>query len=177
MDSNLAIHSALEVHEKKREFKSGSISSARTDYRKEYARPSINLGNDASNTESIHTKSSLRSPCLKTVLAELVHKSQLYRVSQPVLKELDKQIRNTQHLITLCDKNGRIIYLQGETHILSKAEEMNFVRGADWSEKAAGSNAVGTCIATKKPIQVFAYEHYCEGAHTWICSAANLKTR
>ena len=176
MDSNLAIHSALEVHEKKRELAEKWEHFVSENRLPKRIRPTIYQSWKRCQQYGVdpHQKqSAIALP--EDELAELVHKSQLYRVSQPVLKELDKQIRNTQHLITLCDKNGRIIYLQGETHILSKAEEMNFVRGADWSEKAAGSNAVGTCIATKKPIQVFAYEHYCEGAHPWICSAAPIK--
>ncbi len=52
---------------------------------------------------------------------------------------------------------------------------MSFVIGADWSEKAAGSNAIGTSLAVGHPIQIFSFEHFCEGVHPWICSAAPIK--
>lgn len=35
-----------------------------------------------------------------------------------------------------------------------------FVPGASWSEQAAGTNAVGTCIATRTSVTVDAVEHY-----------------
>ncbi|MBA4537258.1 sigma-54-dependent Fis family transcriptional regulator [Bacillus aquiflavi] len=108
-------------------------------------------------------------------LTEIINKSQLYHASLPVLKELYHQIDCTGHLITLCDEKGRIIYLQGNSSTISLAQKMNFTQGADWSEKAAGSNAIGTCIAVEQPIQIFSFEHYCEGVHPWVCSAAPIK--
>src|SRR5699024_228685 len=109
------------------------------------------------------------------MLDDIISNSQLYNVSLPILKELREQIKGTKHIITLCDNKGRIIYIDGDNDILRKAETMNFVKGAEWSEKKAGSNAIGTCIALESPIQIFAYEHYCEGVHPWVCSAAPIK--
>lgn len=104
-----------------------------------------------------------------------VNQSRLYQISLPILQDLSQQIEGTHHLITLCDNKGRIIHLQGEHKILQKAEHMNFVPGSDWSEASAGTNAIGTCIAEKQPIQIFSYEHFCEGCHPWVCSAAPIE--
>lgn len=106
---------------------------------------------------------------------ELINQSQLYHISQPIIERLYNQIQGTEHLITLSDENGRIIHLKGDNHIQNKAQEMNFIIGADWSEKVAGSNAIGTAIASNEPIQIFSFEHYCEGVHPWVCSAAPIK--
>lgn len=108
-------------------------------------------------------------------LVDWVNQSHLSQVSLPILQDLARQIEGTHYLITLCDNKGRIIHVQGEQRILQKAERMNFVPGSDWSEESAGTNAIGTCIAAKQPIQIFAYEHFCEGAHPWICSAAPVQ--
>ncbi|NGQ95729.1 sigma-54-dependent Fis family transcriptional regulator [Brevibacillus sp. SYP-B805] len=108
-------------------------------------------------------------------LVEWVNQSQLSQVSLPILQDLARQIEDTHYIITLCDNKGRIIHVQGEQKILQKAELMNFVPGSDWSEETAGTNAIGTCIAAKQPIQIFSYEHFCEGAHPWICSAAPIE--
>src|SRR5699024_2111273 len=118
-----------------------------------------------------------QSPILidENQFVELIGKSKLYSVSQPIIENLYKQIRGTKHLITLSDSDGRIIYLKGDYEIEDQAQEMNFVIGADWSEKAAGSNAIGTSLAAGKPIQILSSEHYCQGVHPWVCSAAPIK--
>lgn len=176
MNSNIAIHSTLEINEKKKELESKWEHFVSQNRKPDKIRTKIYQSWKRSQEYGVNPYQ-MRSPVTlpDDKLTELLHKSQLYRISLPVLKELDTQIFGTEHLITLCDNNGRIIYLQGEHHILNKAEEMNFVQGADWSEKTAGSNAIGTCIATGQPIQIFAYEHYCEGVHPWVCSAAPIK--
>ncbi|WKB34797.1 sigma 54-interacting transcriptional regulator [Terrilactibacillus sp. S3-3] len=80
----------------------------------------------------------------------------------------------TGHLITLSDQNGRIIYLKGDSPTIRRAEKMNFAAGMDWSERAAGTNAIGTSIITKSPIQIFSAEHFCHGCHPWSCSSAPI---
>jgi sigma-54 dependent transcriptional regulator, acetoin dehydrogenase operon transcriptional activator AcoR len=108
-------------------------------------------------------------------LSELIRHSRLYEAAIPVMDDLTKQIRGTNHLTTLCDREGRILYLDGDHKILREAELMNFLVGADWSEKAAGTNAIGTSLATGHPIQILSAEHYCQGCHPWICSSAPIK--
>ncbi|GAX90711.1 sigma-54-dependent Fis family transcriptional regulator [Effusibacillus lacus] len=107
-------------------------------------------------------------------LVEWAKKSNLYQISLPIVQHLADQISGTGHLVTLCDSQGKIIYLQGDPKTLQKAEQMNFVPGADWSEASAGTNAIGTSIAIRQPIQIFSYEHFCEGCHPWICSSAPI---
>ncbi|WP_235872266.1 sigma-54-dependent Fis family transcriptional regulator [Siminovitchia acidinfaciens] len=108
-------------------------------------------------------------------LCETITNSKIYDAALPIIHTLHEQIKGTGHLITLADDKGRIIHLEGETKIIAQAEEMSFIRGSDWSEKAAGSNAIGTSLAVGHPIQIFSYEHYCEGVHPWNCSAAPIK--
>lgn len=175
-NSNIAIYSTLEVSQKKKELISKWECFVREKRKPGGIRPVIFDSWKRCQQYGVDPHQKRSSVVLSDdLLAELIHKSRLYRVSQPILRDLEKQILHTQHLITLCDKSGYILYLKGEYHILNMAEKMNFVRGADWSEKAAGSNAIGTCIATGQPVQVFAFEHYCEGAHPWVCSAAPIK--
>ena len=109
------------------------------------------------------------------ILMEEIRQSKLYDVSLPIIDEFHHQIQGTDHLITLGDHEGKIIHLKGDHKILNKAAEMNFVIGADWSEQAAGSNAIGTALAAKKPIQILSSEHYCQGVHPWVCSSAPIR--
>jgi hypothetical protein len=55
---------------------------------------------------------------------------------------------------------------------LDAADSMNFAEGAGWSESAAGTNAIGTALASDHAVQVFAAEHYNEIVQEWTCSAA-----
>lgn len=108
-------------------------------------------------------------------LKEEIAQSKLYQVSLPIIEDFYHQIKGTNHLITLGDNEGKIIYLKGDYETLKKAEQMNFVIGADWSEKAAGSNAIGTSLAIEKPFQILSSEHFCQGVHPWVCSSAPIK--
>jgi len=48
------------------------------------------------------------------------------------------------------------------------------MRGARWSEAAAGTNAMGTALALDHGLQVFSAEHFATPVHGWTCSAAPL---
>jgi hypothetical protein len=54
---------------------------------------------------------------------------------------------------------------------------MNFVEGALWSEAGAGTNAIGTVLATDHAVQVHAAEHFSEVVHGWTCSAVPARGR
>lgn len=107
-------------------------------------------------------------------MIDLLQTSHLYSAAKPIIDKLADQIVETGYLITLSDNKGRIIYLQGAKRIRREGELMNFVPGADWSEHAAGTNAIGTSIATRMPVQIFSAEHFCQGCHPWICSSAPI---
>lgn len=107
-------------------------------------------------------------------LEKLLSDSDLYIAAKPIIDNIYHQLIGTGYLITLNDENGKMIYLKGEPEIMRKVEKMNFFPGMDWSEKAAGTNAIGTSIVSKKPIQVFSAEHFCEGFHPMTCSSSPI---
>ena len=51
---------------------------------------------------------------------------------------------------------------------------MNFAEGVLWSERGAGTNAIGTAIAADHAVQVFGPEHFNEPVQRWTCSAAPI---
>ena len=56
--------------------------------------------------------------------------------------------------------------------MLDRANEIHLSPGAEWSERAVGTNAMGTALAVDHPVQVFAAEHFAEHVHPWTCAAA-----
>lgn len=126
--------------------------------------------NKGVNPRQLQTKPALSNYQLNNLLEE----SELYHVAKPIIDDLFQKMDGTGYLITLNDEKGRMIYLKGESHIKRLAEKMNFFPGMDWSEHAAGTNAIGTSIITKSPIQILSAEHFCQGCHPWTCSSAPI---
>ena len=91
---------------------------------------------------------------------------------KPVLASLTDTAFDSDHLLVFCDAVGNILSIDGEASVQRKADSMNFVVGSIWNERNAGTNAIGTALATGSPVQVFASEHYCHEVHPWTCSAS-----
>ena len=110
-------------------------------------------------------------------ILEWAKESDFFQIAIPVLDHVYEKIQHTKHLLTLTDSRGCIVYLRGEPRVIDKAHLMQFTLGADWSEESAGTNAIGTAIHLQKPIQIFSYEHYAQGAHDWGCLLHPCMTR
>jgi signal transduction histidine kinase len=79
----------------------------------------------------------------------------------------------SEHLIVVSDAAGVLLELEGDAQVRSQAaDSMNFTVGALWSESGAGTNAVGTAVATDHAVQIFATEHFVEVVQAWTCWAA-----
>jgi hypothetical protein len=79
----------------------------------------------------------------------------------------------SEHLIVVSDADGLLLWIDGPAGVrLRAAEVMNFIEGAGWGERHAGTNAVGTALAVDHAVQVFAAEHFNEVVQEWTCAAA-----
>jgi hypothetical protein len=94
----------------------------------------------------------------------------------PLFRELLGRIATeARHLMAVGDANARLLWVEGHPVLRRRAEHMNFVEGAAWDERAAGTNAPGTAIALNRPVQITAAEHFCEVVQPWTCSAAPIR--
>jgi hypothetical protein len=59
--------------------------------------------------------------------------------------------------------------------VLTNADRLGFVEGAQWSESAVGTNAIGTALASHRAVQVFSAEHFLRSHHAWTCAGAPIK--
>ena len=89
-------------------------------------------------------------------------------------REIYRLIKGKGLLITVCDRRGYLVKMCGDYRALMSADRLNFGPGANWSEKSVGTNAIGTALATARPVRVAGREHFCESHHGWICSAAPI---
>lgn len=99
----------------------------------------------------------------------------LLQVSLPYMKNLFKHFNDSFSLVMLADSNGMTLHGEASLETWKKVEKINFIPGTDWSETTVGTNAIGTAIIDNQPAQVFANEHFCQGWHHLICSAAPIR--
>ena len=78
-------------------------------------------------------------------------------------------------LVALGDAAGRLLWVEGESPVLSRAETMGFVPGADWSEAVMGTSAPALALMTRDSVQVAGAEHFAEVVHPWSCSAVPVR--
>lgn len=110
-----------------------------------------------------------------TPLLETWQQAHPLSAALPIIRKLLLQdATDAGLLVALTDAAGRLLWVEGEHHLRSRAESMNFVAGADWSEASAGTNAPGTSLLTGRPVQIFAAEHLARRATPWSCAAAPI---
>jgi transcriptional regulator with XRE-family HTH domain len=114
-------------------------------------------------------------------LAELrAANERLLRAADAVLANLADQFAGTGYVIVVTDAKGRLLDLAGDLDTRRRVARYEFEAGGDWSEAAAGTNAIGTALADGRPMQVLAGEHFCDAPQLFTCTAAPIwapKTR
>lgn len=94
--------------------------------------------------------------------------------AQPVLEHLFEQIRNSHSMAILADARGMVLQTYGDADFLSRAEQVALSPGASWHEFERGTNAIGTALAERVPVNVFGSEHFFEGNAFLTCSASPI---
>jgi sigma-54 dependent transcriptional regulator, acetoin dehydrogenase operon transcriptional activator AcoR len=77
-------------------------------------------------------------------------------------------------MMILTDPEGVIIETRGDDRSVDAGHEIHLQLGGRWAESDIGTNAIGTALASKRPVQIHASEHYCERVQTWTCAAAPI---
>ncbi|MGW0084952.1 GAF domain-containing protein [Streptomyces sp. NPDC003393] len=91
----------------------------------------------------------------------------------PVLREGLLSVADVaQHIMVVADEDGRVLWREGHPSVLRKADGLGFELGADWREDVVGTNGVGTPAVVRRPVQVFASEHFVRSHTTWTCTGA-----
>ncbi|GHA89336.1 MULTISPECIES: GAF domain-containing protein [Streptomyces] len=81
----------------------------------------------------------------------------------------------TRQIMVVTDDEGRVLWRQGHPAVMHRAKDICLEEGAAWSESATGTNAIGTALATRAPVQVHSAEHFVRVLHTWTCAAAPVR--
>nr|WP_234367517.1 GAF domain-containing protein [Streptomyces pluripotens] len=93
----------------------------------------------------------------------------------PVLREGLLSVADVaQHIMVVADAEGRVLWREGSARVLRQADGLGFELGADWREDVVGTNGVGTPAVVRRPVQVFAGEHFVRLHTSWTCSGAPI---
>lgn len=85
------------------------------------------------------------------------------------------QLVNDGRLVAaIADTSGRLLWTSSSNYMRQRAESVNFMAGARWDEKSAGTNAVGLALTERRAVTVFSSEHYLSSVHDWVCYAAPI---
>ena len=80
----------------------------------------------------------------------------------------------SRSLMLLTNPEGIVLDTIGDHQTLDDGQDIHLMPGGDWREHTVGTNGIGTALATGRPAQVHAAEHFCEGIKAWTCAAAPI---
>ncbi|MGM0904487.1 MAG: sigma-54-dependent Fis family transcriptional regulator [Bacillota bacterium] len=101
--------------------------------------------------------------------------NEVFQLIQPVLKQAGQELSNENHVLLYCDRDGTILESSGDLRVARNiGSSVNANNGAQWSERWAGTNAIGTSMILKQPVQIFSSEHFAYNCHEWACSSAPI---
>jgi transcriptional regulator of acetoin/glycerol metabolism len=100
---------------------------------------------------------------------------ELLSASDIIMREAKELLAESGTIMHLVSPSGTILDYEGDPATLELAGDYRLTPGANWTEEAAGTNAIGTALNNAAPVQVHAFEHYCENISRWTCSAAVIR--
>lgn len=120
------------------------------------------------NVNAFHLNKKLRSDA--DISRRRDNSITLLNAARDYLENLYLNILDRQGFVALSDSEGIIILALGDEKTIRETTAPEL--GLDCQEETMGTNGIGTCLVLRKPIQIWAEEHYYQGNHLWYCSGA-----
>ncbi|MGB4778528.1 GAF domain-containing protein, partial [Microbacterium sp.] len=93
----------------------------------------------------------------------------------PLLRaQVEPLLDDDETLLVLADERGEVVGRAGGRVMSRRADELGFRIGYPWSERAVGTNGIGTALATGAPVHIHGAEHFCYAQHEWSCAGAPI---
>ena len=87
---------------------------------------------------------------------------------------LYQQMGDPQSAVVLTDMQGVILHMVSSQEFERMAQPLGLEIGAVWSEKEAGTNGMGTCVAEAQPVVVQQTDHFLSQYTGLTCSAVPI---
>jgi len=98
----------------------------------------------------------------------------LQAVAKVEMANLYQQLAGSGYAIMLTDRDGVLLNYFGDPAFTHAASKTGLMPGALWSERAQGTNGMGTCLFEQRPLTVHQDEHYLSRNIGLSCAAAPI---
>jgi transcriptional regulator of acetoin/glycerol metabolism len=97
------------------------------------------------------------------------------RLAQAELETLSRQIAGSNFLLAFADDDGVILDLYADNRFTMSGADAGILAGSMWAEQVAGTNGLGTALATGGAVAVTGLEHYFLQLGDISCTAAPVR--
>ncbi|MCR5868679.1 sigma-54-dependent Fis family transcriptional regulator [Aquincola sp. J276] len=84
---------------------------------------------------------------------------------------LYQQLGDADSAVVLTDTDGAIVHMVSSPEFAAEAAPLGLRVGAVWSEREAGTNGMGTCLASGAPVSIRRDDHFFSQFTSLTCSA------
>ncbi|GFM88794.1 sigma-54-dependent Fis family transcriptional regulator [Pseudomonas cichorii] len=102
------------------------------------------------------------------------HHSLVQTTHQEVLPVYENILSNSNCLILLADNQGQLLKSWGTQRFVDASQTQGFMAGASWSERGAGTNAIGTALACEQAVHIEPDEHFLKANRFMTGSASPI---
>lgn len=115
-----------------------------------------------------------RAAAIAARVAEMRDSHQLAPALPVIRRLLVEDATDAGVVVAVAGADGTLLWVEGDHDVRRKMEPINFVPGADWSERGAGTNAPGTALALNSELQIRGSEHFSRLVQPWSCTAVPI---
>ena len=90
------------------------------------------------------------------------------------MEALFQLLSDAKCAVVLTDSDGVILHMVTSTEFAQQGHPLGLRIGGAWNERAAGTNGMGTCLATQRPIVVHREDHFFNRLSQFTCTAVPM---
>jgi transcriptional regulator of acetoin/glycerol metabolism len=90
------------------------------------------------------------------------------------MEALHQQLADEHCAVVLTDAEGVIVHMVASPEFAAQGQSLGLRAGGAWGERVAGTNGMGTCLASHSPILIHKEEHFFRRLSQFTCSAVPL---
>jgi transcriptional regulator of acetoin/glycerol metabolism len=94
--------------------------------------------------------------------------------SDSIVDHLRCVARDADYCLLLSDANGIVIQGFADTSASQDLVKEGLATGSRWNENMVGTNGIGTCIVSRRPVSVAGQAHYNQSLKGFTCTAAPI---
>ena len=103
------------------------------------------------------------------------HVELIQALGDSILDRATARVADRDFLLLLADRDGVVVRTSGGGQFTETADRVLLIAGANWSEAARGTNAIGTAVAANRPTEVYGHAHFGRSYHDLVCYAAPVR--